>query len=116
MSYTVTEFGVFLLPLDVEANATFIHDDSQSDDMLLGHPWFPYHWPQRSRVQEGMGVDVRLRRDSAQLYSTMQQSDSGLLLCQINIDLPLQLHLSLLLGGRERPCHLGAATILIHPR
>lgn len=41
--YTVTEYCVFLLPVDTDANVIFIHDDSKSDDMLLGHPWFPHY-------------------------------------------------------------------------
>lgn len=57
----------------------FIHDDSQSDDMLLGHPWFPHCQPQWSGIRDGRNV-------SAVLYCTIQQSVSGLLLLQINIE------------------------------
>lgn len=66
----------------------FIHDCSQSDDTLLGHPWSPHHWPiwSRVRVKGGGWVDGLGWGETVQLYCTMQQSDSGLLLCQINIE------------------------------
>lgn len=44
----------------------FIHDDSQSEDMLLGHPWFPHHWPQRSGgVRDGRNFTAVLHHCSS---------------------------------------------------
>lgn len=50
------------------------------------HPWFPHLWPKRSRVKGGGRGGGFGWRETVQLYCTMQQSDSGLLLCQINIE------------------------------
>lgn len=56
---------------------------TQSGDMLPCHPWFPDHWPQRTEFRrdgEGGGSVER------NCVAVLQKSDSGLLLCQINIE------------------------------
>lgn len=71
--------------------------------MSQGHPRFPRPRPQRSGVCDG-------RNFTAVPLVTVSDKYRGLW------SSPLQLCLCLLvLGARERPHHLGAATVLIHP-
>ena len=96
----------------------------RSDDILLGHPCFPHHWPQWSRGRrdrEGWRAGGQEFWLKINCTAVLHQSDSGLLLCQINIEVsgapccsPISARCSE--GGRERPRHSGAATLLIHPR
>lgn len=99
----------------------FIHADTQSDDMLLGCPSFPSSLAtlERSLRSDEEGGEVRLKRSRTALLHhaavrqwlvTVSDKYRGLW------SSTLQLYLRQLLGGRERPHHLGAATILIHPR
>lgn len=102
---------VFLLPVDADAKAILFMTTLKvrtccwviPGSLITGH----------SGAESVMGETLQLYCTTAavgQRLVTVSDKYRGLW------SSPLQLYLHPLLGARERPHHLGAATILIHPR
>lgn len=86
MSYGVTEFCVFLPPIDMMCVCFFSRWLSKwwhAAGSSLVPSWLATVEQSPRKDGEGRGFGCR---ETVQLYCTMQQSDSSLLLCQINIE------------------------------
>lgn len=103
---------VFLLPVDADAKAILFMTTLKlrtccwviPDSLITGHS----------------GAEESVMGETLQLYCTTAAVGQRLVTVSDKYrglwSSPLQLYLRPLLGARERPHRLGAATILIHPR